>query len=296
MNKFLTPETMALIAGGLSTMQASQGGNTDMTKQGLGYVLNQGLKSGLEGAKIGQQFQDASAARNAATQKSQTIESYFNSLPPEKQGQARMLYMADPKSFAKSLGIDSPFKDLNENLKAMQATRKAADTSMAPSNESLRKYAQATDMVRKKNGFDKLSGADDTVLMKGFASMILPGEAVMSDDINIIAQQDGVPGWFKSYAAQLKGSGQLSAEQRADIYQTMTTLAERANAENQQYRKQFAIDKKLGDFPEGSIFREEIGFNPFVPPKTDPTQKTPTATKIIGDKKYILVNGSWEEA
>lgn len=285
----LTPQSLGLLMGGLNMMAASRGGNPDLTKGGLGYALQQGMQGGLQGVQLGKQFQqdeqkqkmiddmlmklnlDPTAQQSTGVPKPGVQQSALAKLTPEQKEMAKMAIMSgDWKSVAELMKTDTAiggFKDMDTYLKALQSTRKGASTALAPSNESLRKYAQVTDMVSTKKGFDNLSGADDTVLMKGFASMILPGEAVMSDDINIIAQQDGIPGWFKAYAAQIKGSGQLAPNQRAQIYQTMTTLAERASMENQQLRSQFDIDQKLGNFPEGSIFTKPIGFNPYTPPK-----------------------------
>jgi len=53
---FENPQSMALLMGGLNLMQASQGGSTDLSKQGWGYGLSQGLKGALEGAQIGQGY------------------------------------------------------------------------------------------------------------------------------------------------------------------------------------------------------------------------------------------------
>lgn len=292
-----TPESLALLMGGANMLAASRGGSTDLTKGGLGYALQQGMQGAVQGAQMGQGFEDKA-------QKKAALESYANTLDPEakkKFGPLLASGAVSPVDLAKMTGAGKvgAFKDMNEYLKAIQTTRKAAQTSLAPSNESLRKYAQVTDLVRKKGGFENMTGADDTVNMKAFASMILPGEAVMSDDINIIAQQDGLPGWFKSYAAQLKGNGQLDPTQRADMYRTMTTLAERAYKENEGFRKQFTIDKDLGNFPDGSIFTESIGFNPYefediVSPA--PVADKPTGeVKVLNNKKYVKTAEGWEE-
>lgn len=173
------------------------------------------------------------------------------------------------------------FKDMNEYLKALQTTRKDAGTQLSPSRESLRKFGQATELVSKRGGFANMNGADDTVLMKAFASMILPGEAVMSDDIRIIADQGGLPDWFKGFAAQLTGGGTLSPDQRSMIYNTMQPLGQIAFDENSQIRGQYQTDIDFGQFPINAVFKEQIKFNPYTgqPMQPTPAAKTPQKTE-----------------
>jgi hypothetical protein len=154
------------------------------------------------------------------------------------------------------------FDNRKDFITAMQQTRKLATEQLKKSRTSLDKFGQATDIVKQRGGFDKMNGADDTILMKAFASMILPGEAVMSDDIRIIAQQEGLPGWFKSYAAQLEG-GQLKGDQRRTIYKSMNNLAERAYKENIGIRQKFGSDIEYGGFKENDIFDPQLGYNPY---------------------------------
>lgn len=158
------------------------------------------------------------------------------------------------------------FKDYDQYLKARQSLRKEWTPQLAPSRESIRKFNQATDIVSKKKGFVDMTGADDTVLIKAFASMILPGEAVMEGDIATIVNQSGLPGTIQSYLQAFKGAGQLGKEQRQEIYAAMTGLAQRANQENVDIRMQMQPDIQAGQFDQRGLFRAPLQYEPYAPP------------------------------
>ena len=155
------------------------------------------------------------------------------------------------------------FKNYDQYLKARQSLRKEWNPQLAPSRESIRKYNQATDIVTKRKGYAKMTGADDTVLIKGFASMILPGEAVMEGDIATIVNQAGLPGTLQSYLQAFKGEGQLGTLQRQEIYNAMTGLAERANKENLDIRAQMQPDIIAGQFDQRGLFRSPLEYSPY---------------------------------
>ncbi len=206
----------------------------------------------------------------------------------------------EPKLVAPNLqlpdvGSQGVFKTPQDYLKAQQTTRKEANTALAPIRESIRKFGQATDMVEKRGGFASMSGADDTVLIKGFASMILPGEAVMSDDITTIVNQSGLPGAVESYLAAFRGQGQLGEEQRKAIYDTMTTLYSRAKTEHTGVKAMFQPDIDYGGFPESAIYRDFQYPTAYAPPGTTPAVKPVTGieTKVIDNVTYTKRGGDW---
>jgi hypothetical protein len=139
--------------------------------------------------------------------------------------------------------------------------------------------------------------------------MILPGEAVMSDDISTIVKQSGLPGTIESYLQAFKGKGTLGADQRAEIYRTMTDLAKRAQTENEEIRSMFSGDIALGGFDPSSIFRPKMAVEPFAIPaglggvtgtsyKPAPVNPADRMAGVIyqtpkGPLKY-LGNGKWE--
>lgn len=47
---------MAMLTGGLGMMAAARGGNTDLSKGGLGYGLMQGLQGGAQGYQMLKDF------------------------------------------------------------------------------------------------------------------------------------------------------------------------------------------------------------------------------------------------
>ena len=107
----LTPESLALMTGGLNMMAASRGGNTDLTKGGLGYSLQQGLQGGLQGLQLGNQMQSQKEKRDRMNEllnglgTSQT----FSALPPEQQAMVKMaLQNGDMKTAASLISPAGP--------------------------------------------------------------------------------------------------------------------------------------------------------------------------------------------
>lgn len=193
----------------------------------------------------------------------------------EQFGMSGLLGLQKAQIDAQSKTQFGGFKDLNEFLKAKDNIRNRANTQLAPHRESLRKYNQATNIINQRGGFDKLGGADDTLLIKAFASMMLPGEAVMEGDIGAIINQDGIPGWLKSFVQKVQGEGQLAPPERAKIYRTMTDLAEQANKEYGDVRGLFDVDIQQGGFNPKAIFTPRIPYNPYAIPQNLLSQEPP---------------------
>lgn len=123
----LTPESLALMMGGLNMMAASRGGNPDLTKGGLGYALQQGLQGGLQGLQMGKQFQqqnqkqkmvddmlmklnlDPSAQQSTGVLRPGVQNSALSNLSPEQKEMAKMAIMSgDWKSV---MGMMAPGAD-----------------------------------------------------------------------------------------------------------------------------------------------------------------------------------------
>lgn len=182
------------------------------------------------------------------------------------------------------------FDNYKDYLAAQADLREKANKALAASRESLRKHAQVTERLKQKGGFDNLTGADDTLLVKAYASMLLPGEAVMSDDVRVIAEQSGLPATLRSMAMKVAGKGSLSVDERQRIYESMTTLADMANNENQEIRNLYGNDIRDSGFKEGSIFRPSLYAKPYVSPalpgvpskSSVPPPPPPGAKKVNG--------------
>ena len=52
------PQKLALLTAGINMMASAQGGNRDLTKQGLGYGLQQGLLGANQGYQMGTAYRD----------------------------------------------------------------------------------------------------------------------------------------------------------------------------------------------------------------------------------------------
>ena len=71
---FSDPSRMAMLTGGLGMMAAARGGNTDLSKGGLGYGLMQGLQGGAQGYQMAKGFQAQDAAQQEAEQKKRAMD------------------------------------------------------------------------------------------------------------------------------------------------------------------------------------------------------------------------------
>lgn len=178
------------------------------------------------------------------------------------------------------------FKDTKEMLAAKQATRSAFDKSTAIDGKVLDRYQYAVDLIGKGKSIENFTGADDTLLMKAFANMILPTESVMGDDLAVIAQQEGLPSLWHQYAAQFKGNGQLGVDARRSIYTTMAAMANTAIGKYRDQERRFQFDIDQGGFNPESIFRQSLPsiYEPPILPTKQPEAGSPEAAKKISDE------------
>ena len=112
----MTPENMALMMGGINMMAASRGGNTDMSKGGLGYALQQGMQGGINGLQIGQSLEK----QNQRDEMLKGLDA--SKLTPEQLTAAKLaIQNGDPKAFQLAVSNTSGTKPTNlmKNAAAM---------------------------------------------------------------------------------------------------------------------------------------------------------------------------------
>lgn len=85
-------------------------------------------------------------------------------------------------------------------------------------------FNRASNLVYERGGLKRLTGPDDVAMIKAYANMLLPGEAVMSDDVNILEDASGIPEAAKAFLARLSGDGTLSDTARRELYAAMTSV------------------------------------------------------------------------
>lgn len=120
--------------------------------------------------------------------------------------------------------VVEPALDPKERVQIAQQHRKEFDQVAAPSAGVLKEW----DAVRSMKPED-MSAISDTELIKRFSKMVLPKEAVMSDDAAMInnAGRDYLTAMWKEHTAK----GELSPEKRRDMIQRMEQLARSAAQE-----------------------------------------------------------------
>jgi len=150
----------------------------------------------------------------------------------------------------------TPFDNVKDELSAKQGTRSKLDSANKITNKVRNTFSRATDVINERGNLNNLTGADDTLMMKSLANMILPSESVMGDDLQTIQNQSGLPAYFTNFAAKLSGGGTLAPQERATIYQTMKSLHNTAVRDYEKEKVRFWPDIQSGGWGQDEFFQE----------------------------------------
>ena len=148
-----------------------------------------------------------------------------------------------------------PFKDHKDWNAAQFQLAQSYNKEAGSYRTIVNSYGAMTDIIKERGGFDKMTGADDTALIKFFVKATTPKESVMSDDVRNIIESAGIPAMVASYKEQLKGGGQLGDDQRREIYTTMTNLFNASKGELTQIDKQYMPWIELNEFYPDMVIR-----------------------------------------
>ena len=102
--------------------------------------------------------------------------------------------------------------------------RKEYQAQAQPLESSLNRFETTTETLKQRGGdFNKLSSTDKLAMVKDFAKVLLPQEAVMSGDETAIAQSAAgtFGGSVDQWVNYLGGKGNIPASVAADMYKTM---------------------------------------------------------------------------
>lgn len=126
------------------------------------------------------------------------------------------------------------YADLNQRTSQLRQLAGDANKRLAPHREVLSSYSKLRSIYERAGGnFNNLSGADDQAAIKFVQKMILPNEAVMSDDQIQAVKNSGL--WsqvdtWKQWLTENKGAG-LGADARYQLYKLAETLRGQATQE-----------------------------------------------------------------
>lgn len=131
-----------------------------------------------------------------------------------------------------------PYKDMSQYATASGGLRDDARAELAPFRQQMSLYNTVQDLVAKK-GFSGMSIADDELFIKSYAKMLLPNEAVMTDDVQRIATSDKVDSVVRGLAAKVGYGTKLTGPEREQLWSSMYQTAESAAPRYQQLRSDY---------------------------------------------------------
>jgi hypothetical protein len=245
----------------------------------LGY--QQGKSSQANSAKAAEQAKFDREYRQAQMAKIQAETDRFNNpLPKDRKivkGADDFQYYADtgkrvlpnivtPESSALDTG---PFKDTKDQLGAFKSIRGEFDKTNASNKKRRDTFGTITDLVKVRGGWEGLQGADDTLLAKSFANMVLPNESVMGDDMDTINAQGGFKGLSRNVVAKLLNGDTLDPTERSLMYETMKSMHNSAVREYEENKVRAYPDVKRSGMGYGEIFQDHTV--PYDSPMQDTT-------------------------
>ena len=128
-----------------------------------------------------------------------------------------------------------PYKDMSQYVTASGGLRDDARAELEPFRQQMSLYNTVQDLVGEK-GFAGMSIADDELFIKSYAKMLLPNEAVMTDDIQRIATSDKVDSVVRGLAAKVGYGTKLTDAERQQLWSSMYRTASSAAPRYQQLR------------------------------------------------------------
>ena len=131
-----------------------------------------------------------------------------------------------------------PYQDMAQYATASGGLRDDARAELEPFRQQMSLYNTVQDVVGEK-GFSGMSIADDEMFIKSYAKMLLPNEAVMTDDVQRIATSDKIDSVTRGLAAKVGYGTKLSAEEREQLWSSMYRTAASAAPRYEQLRQDY---------------------------------------------------------
>lgn len=149
--------------------------------------------------------------------------------------QLRMKQIEMENSLARRIG---PYSDMSQYMTAAGGLRDDARAELQPYRQAVSLLDTTRNMVNEK-GFNGLSTTDDTALIKAYAKLLLPNEAVMTDDVEQIAASDKIDSVFRGFASRINAKMALSPAERAQLVDAIDRLGADKLQEYGQLRRDY---------------------------------------------------------
>lgn len=131
-----------------------------------------------------------------------------------------------------------PYSDMSQYMTAAGGLRDDARAELQPYRQAVSLLDTTRQMVNDK-GFHGLSTTDDTALIKAYAKLLLPNEAVMTDDVEQIASSDKIESVFRGFASRINAKMALSPAERAQLVDAIDRLGQDKLQEYGQLRRDY---------------------------------------------------------
>jgi len=135
-------------------------------------------------------------------------------------------------------GTSGEFKDMAQYTLSSNAMRDDYEKLVAPFRQAGTLLNQSQELIRLK-GTTGMNIVDDEQMIKSYAKILLPNEAVMTDDIQRIGRSDSVTAFVRGIANKVNLGVPLSPEERANIYEAMVRLGSESARQYTQLREDF---------------------------------------------------------
>jgi hypothetical protein len=121
---------------------------------------------------------------------------------------------------ARNLGVDQEQRIFERANTLRDDYTKAAE----PYRQALETYSNVQAIFANR-GPESMTTTDDTALIKAYAKILLPNEAVMQDDVAAIAASDDISSVFRGFASRINAKMPLEPDERRELYQAITELS-----------------------------------------------------------------------
>jgi len=240
----------------LDDMRAERAAMTRQKKrQGIMDAML-GIQNEIAGVQ-GQDFFTQAAANPALQQqfaaRMGTVEGYNPSLLGQLMMQQNDLGAV--KAQREGLG---GYQNLKAKIDTQSKLSKDAASEFAPMRASLSSYENLRNIFTKAKGdFENISGADDQAIIKLVQKMILPNEAVMSDDQLTAVKNSGAWSQLEAYKEWLtnnKGAG-LGKAARRNLFELANTLRQEQMERLRFARGRHDVLARSAQFEPGDIYQ-----------------------------------------
>lgn len=148
------------------------------------------------------------------------------------------LEMQRQEAARKQANMIGPYQDMAQYASTSGGLRDDARAELEPFRQQMGLYNTVQDLVGEK-GFSGMSIADDELFIKSYAKMLLPNEAVMTDDIQRIATSDKVDSVVRGLAAKVGYGTKLTDAEREQLWSSMYRTASSAAPRYEQLRTDY---------------------------------------------------------